>query len=658
MYHPRIIDASRQKLEQVLRFGLVEHPYSKVQEMAARMKDVQWDPETGAPSRALSQEEQKFIANELYMSRISFPYWCQRYCMILSDAKKMVPLVPWPSQKVLLDIIAQEELRKQGDFTKVGVALLKARQVGGTVVSEALGAHMVFLNARTQGIIASDHPDNTLKLWAVLLRIYDHLPGWMKPPRDAKVKATNLHLHTIESDVIAGSGNQKTTLGQGLNVDFAHLTEVSTWEHPEYIDADLMPAFKSSRKHHSFIILESTGNGGRGNWYHDQFQAARRGKSALLRALFISWFMRPGWKTDATGVVFTDEALAMAERVKREEGIELSREQLAWWQIERQEYEAKGDLETFLQEFPSTAEEAFQTGLRSVFPLTLRAKLRDQVKKPGGVYEVNTKTKKLRPHKVDEWMADPNPEKAQNKLIMWEEARPGFLYIVGVDASYGMDGGDNAAVEVLRVGNRLEPDEQVAEWCGNISPLELASVVERIGEIYKDKREGLWAKVAVEVNPGSPGIVTQTELMRRGYPNFYMWQRPLDAGGGYTRQLGWWTTPATRPLLTNVGADYLKKGWLKVNSPFFIEEMGTFITRITDTGNHIMEHAPNEHDDRLMSLFIALHIAHKDDYRLMAEERLKGEEQRSKPLSEVVQYQTLGLTEKEMWDDFLSRLAQ
>lgn len=632
---------------------MVHHPYSLVQDMAFRMRDVEWTLD-GIPSRALDAEEQAFILNERLMSQISFEYWLERYCLILTDEKRVEPLHPWPSQRLLLDIISKEEERGP----KVRVILLKSRQVGGTAISEALAGHMVFLNPRTQGLIASDHPDNTLKLYQTLDRIFTNMPGWMKPTRDWNVKGTHMRFPTLDSDVICGSGNQKTTLGQGMNVDIAHLTEVSTWDSEmcNAIDADLMPAFDSSRKHHSLIVLESTGAGAKGNWFHDQYQAAMEGNS-LFKPVFIAWYLRPGWKADPEGITFTPETGAMADRVLRETGIELTREQRAWYQLKRRELESKDNLELFYQEFPSTVEEAFQTGLRSVFPITLRAKLRDKVKVPIGVYDVNLETRKLRPLNVDEWIRSDDLYKADNRLLVWEWARPGYLYVTGVDASYGMSGKDAAAIEVLRVGNKWSPDEQVAEFRGTISPLDLAVPASMVGTIYADQMTGLPSEMVVEINPGSPGIVTQVELQRMNYPHFYVRRQPNKANGSWSSDYGWYTTAATRPLLTEMGVDYLRKGDMLVNSPYFIEEMSAFVVTETKNGRKRMEHAPGYHDDRLISLFMALYAAHETDNTLVADDRRRAYEQLKAPKNTARQFQTSGKSwaeELAAWEESLA----
>jgi hypothetical protein len=602
------------------------------------MRDCEWDA-LGQPSRALDDEEQEYVLNERLMSQLSFTYWLERYCLILTDEKRVEPMRPWPSQIALLKTIQAEE--EKG--SKIRVILLKSRQIGGTAFSQALIGHMIFLQPHTQGLVAADHPDVTLKLYQTLDRIYGNMPGWLKPTRDWNVKGTHMRFPTLDADIIYGAGNQKTTMGQGLNVDIAHLTEVSTWDQNmcSAIDADLMPAFDSSRKHHSLIILESTGAGAKGNWFHDQYQAAVEGNS-LFKPVFIAWYLRPGWRANSEGLEFSKETLAMAERVKRETGIELDREQRAWYQLKRRELESKDNLELFYQEFPSTVEEAFQTGLRSVFTITLRGKMRDRVKVPIAVFEVNIRDRKLRAIDTEAWIRDQTPGKADNKLLIWEYARPGNIYIVGVDASHGITGKDAAAIEVLRVGNKYEADEQVAEFRGTISPLDLATPAFIVGNIYKDKMTGLPAEIVVEINPGSPGIVTQVELQRMGYFHFYVRRSPNRADGSTSKDYGWYTTSITRPLFTEMGVDYIKRGDLLVNSPYFIEEMGSFVIGELRNGKKKMEHAPGYHDDRIISLMMALYVAHEDDNTLVADDRRRAMEQLRQPKLVPKQFQETG----------------
>lgn len=665
MYHRTIINEQRKKLEDAMHHSFREYSHTEVEDFARRMRNIEWSPgDTERTLRTLPEDVQEYVFNEYHLCKIDFEYWCSRYAKVISDKGTAVPIRPWPSQRVLLDKLAEGELRQWKEKgiqeIKLPLILLKSRQVGGTVMAEAIVTHLTLFSTNTRSIIASDHPDNSLKLFRVFTTILDKLPGWMKPVLDARVKANNIHFSELESDVIVGSGNQKTTLGQGMTVDAAHLTEVSTWneENCHAIDADLRPAFASSRKHHSLLIFESTGAGAKGNWFHDQFQAAREGRSQFDH-LFVGWFMCPDkWARSDKGVTFTEESLNMAIRVERETGVVLSREQMAWWQTEKLDYESRNKLEVFYQEYPSTPAEAFQTGLRSVWTLDTRMKIRDRLRKPLGVYEVDLRTtsdKKLKTLDLNSWLRSDDPYKGEGRLIVWEWAKPGFLYILGVDGSYGMDGGDPGCIQVIRVGNKWLPDEQVAEFRCVITAMDLVTPCEVLGKVYADKIDGFPAKLAIEVNPGAPGGTTQAELIKKGYPNFYRWRSPREAGGPMQTRIGWETTQSTRNTLVDRGVDAVRKGELLINSPFFVDEMDSFTTKFTETGTRRVEHAPGYHDDRIFALFIAFYVSHEGDMSYIADERRKMWEMRDAPPEAKREFGDFMASAKpgQNWDTFI-----
>lgn len=627
MYSLKVVEQNRKKLEDALGLSLGENTYQEVQDFNFRLKDA-FDEE-GQLLRALSAEEQEFVTRNRLLCKIDFRYFLTRFCLILTDQKKLEPIIPWPSQEKVLKILEDEEAR-QWEFgeVKIPLVLLKSRQVGGTVIGEALVAHMVFLNANTYGLIASDHPDTSLNLYGTLTRMYDNLPKWLRPMAGGRVKGTHLQFPKLDSSVLVGAGNQRTTLGQGMNIDVCHLTELSTWEFPAYIDEDLMPAFNSSHKHHSIILMESTGAGAKGNWFYEHFMAAWEKKTSF-KAVFAAWYLRPNNRLRSEGFEFLPHTLDMAKRVKQETGEALDKEQLAYYQYTRRDFENKGELEKFYQEYPSTVEEAFQTGVKSVFSLELRSRMRDKVKPPVFVGEVNLMSKKLTKVDLGEWKLASGPDKWERKLVMWEMPRPGKLYVVAVDASHGLEQ-DNAVVQVLRVGDRWEKDEQVAEWAGDLPPTELAVVAALIGRIYRDKSMDLDALMAVECNPGSPGGTTQAELERLGYNNFYVQQRPHTTTGQMATVYGWWTTTGTRPYLVNTLIEFLKREDVLINSPKLIEEMGSFVKSKSASGRWHFEAFEGYHDDRIIALGIALYIAHEFDILNIADERRREQEAKEK----------------------------
>ncbi len=670
MFHERVIAAQREKVERALKLDLRVYSPTEVQDALYRMRDVDWTGGVNAILPTLPPDLQAFITNELLMSKLDFRYWCVRYAKILDDHGELVPLIPWPSQEKLLNVLAEKELEafeqgvRGGEKTwrmKLHLLLLKARQIGGTAISEAITGHAVFFNSNTRAVIGSDNPDNSKNLWDVLVRIHTNLPAFMKPVVDGKTKANNLHMVDLDSNVQVGSGNMKNTFGQGMTIDGGHLTELSTWlpDNCTQLEKDLMPAFASSKKHHSILIYESTAEGAMGNYFHDLFQASRRGKTEW-ETVFLGWHSAPNkWTDDPTGVEISSEVQELAARLEREEGVVLSKGQLAFYQKKRNHYKSLNKEEVLLQEFPSTPDEAFQTGLRSVFPIEVRVRVRNGARKPIAALRWNIATRDFESIENATFIekAEMNPDLYDGVLLLYEKVRPGYVYVVGVDASYGLEQ-DAAAVSVVRVANRAEGAEQVAEFASKtLDPVELAGPAEWIGRYFEDVSNDLAAKMAVEVEPGSPGITTQMQLIQRGYPHFYIERIPSAVKGGWKNRMGWYTTTSTRPLLTDTGVNAIINGKLRVNSTNFMREMDSFIYNYTDSGKRRMEHAPGMHDDRIFATFIAYYVGHEGDAAAVAESRLTDHLNATRAPDQVVQFQSLGQTWEESMNSWLDSIG-
>lgn len=588
-----------------------------------------------------------YVFHEMVRCSADMLYWANRYAYVWTDKGKVQRVTVWDSQKMLLQKIAEKE--EENPWGHVLIAALKGRQEGITTISQMIQGHRLFMHEGTRALAASNVEQKTFDLYLFMDRMYNRLPEWMQPGIADRVKSQHMIWPKLHTKVNYAWSNQADPIGQGQTLDIVHLTEVSTWQSPGYISGDILPAFMSSGTYLPIFIAESTGNGAKGNYFADMYMGAKRGGDVI--PLFISIFDLPSkYFRNAEGVEFSLSTLGVAARWTRETGKSLSREQLAWYQLTRERYESTGELETFFQEYPTTEEEAFQTGMKSVFSLETRSKLRDGVKTPEIVYDVNHETGKLRPAK------DPEGDHF-NKLVMWEYPKRGDIYVVGVDGSWGLGGdADASAIEVLRVGTKERPDEQVAEYFGEANPSELANIAYTIGNIFSDGVENFPAMMSCEANHGSPSAITQEALIKKGYPHFYTWKKDARRPGeGNTQILGWYTNASSRPGLTQTGVEALKGMDLLINSRQVLKEMGTYVAhskRFGLTNVKYLAHADNEHDDCLMALFIAYYTAHERDLSIVADERrkyLKISEEERGPLDPMLY--DVGQTFADHWGD-------
>jgi hypothetical protein len=615
------------------KFAFKRYSPAEVESWNWRLRSV-WD-EDGKQLRELADDESAFIFNEINLSKWDFKYWANRYATVVDSEGQIVKLNFVPSQELLYARMGElEESSSHWWPGKFALIIAKARRVGATVMCSAAIAHNIMLRKNAKGLIASNEPANSLEVYKILNRIHTNLPPWMRAEMTEKVKSEHIYFGPpLDSDITIGHGAQKNPMGQGIRLDALHLSELSSWlpVGTEQIEADILPAFRSSRVPSSFFLAESTGESvlqADSEWFQEQYELAAKNKGSF-RAIFLAWMDRPDLHSmSAEGITFSETTLAAAARILRETGKELTREQMAFYQITREDYESKGKLATFGQEYPSSQDECFQSAMKGAWSAEVVDRVRNDLPGIQLLADVNFRTKKIsKIYPPEAWDNDPvNRIRFYEPLTATGFVRPGFTYAIGVDTSYGQEGKDFAAVVVNRIGNRLFKDKQVADFHGYIGPEDLASVCWLLGHMFTDRETGLPALMVIERN--GPGLVTLSEMVKSQYKNLYIFRREGTIDGGMTNAYGWSTNGSSRPLMTKKLVQIINDKEYLVSSPYFIEEMKQFVNygwkrSIGVDGFEYFAHAPGKHDDLLFAGGIAYYASHDYDHLNVAEERRK-----------------------------------
>lgn len=254
----------------------------------------------------------------------------------------------------------------------------------------------------------------------------------------------------------------------------------------------------------------------------------------------------------------------------------------------------------------------------------------------------------------------PNDLDSRGIVWVWEQPRDNARYVLGIDTAVGITGWDrllrtdedakidNAVVQVIRCGT---PDVQVCEFAAPIDHYELATVVNFLGRMYAGNAEDGQALVAIEMNNG--GWATHNELVNRyGYIAMPPWRM---SGQGLTERItdryGWYSNRSTRKDLWIKGMRLINGRAIVPHSPWLIEEMTdcTWDNFLAMTARGIY----GSHDDRVVSLLIALWYAHEWDVDFNPPEQ-EGVEQAALP-----DYQRTAMSLDQMhsdWDDRFSNL--
>lgn len=653
MYHPTVVSAAISKLSDhyaphLPQGGLREYSVSEVDEWLARLA-TQYD-EKGRQLRELSLEEQRFVLNELLMSKASFAYWAERYSYIsLSGAGlgRMYPL--WESQRLILAEIARVELAMyEGEWAGgILIALLKSRQLGGSTLAQSLIAHRATTQDNVFGLIAADDPTQSAYLFDMFERIVEHLPVFLHPTITEHVKNTEMKFDG-GSNIWTGSGKstrgvkgERGQIGRGKTLAVLHLSELSTWENTDQIEAALLPAMPEHIR--SLGIFESSGRG-RNNWWHRTWEDAITQVSRFT-PVFIPWFAertkytRPapsGWTPAETTLLHAKLCEASAPRWTHRSA-SLTRDQLYWYETTRAEHERKGKLGIFLENYSSNPDEAFQFSGKSIFPIEVLNRVQENQRPVLAVLEVashvdltagppgsSLSPEHLRPFDIPAGygIRALTPDQVRTLpslagfLLVWEAPRRNQLYVISADVADGI-GKDRSVVDVTRVGTVKEPEEQVAQFISSsIPPEDLAPIIDVVGRLYTGS-DNQPAMVAIEVN--NHGLATQAELTRHlGYDNLYVWQYEdtADPAKRMSTRIGWITSKRTRPLIVGRFVKLVRSGDYRINSFFTLEEMRDFMTLGDLADAEADPTNDTAYDDCIMTAAIGLYVCQTLQYEM------------------------------------------
>lgn len=404
MYHPPLVARAQASLE-ALRYGtLTRLSVAQSRAGASALADV-WDPEARILRRPLEEDEQAFVVSEQLLYQIDFRYAAERYLLVNKGGRTLEPLYPlWVSQEIVLAQLAETERRQQEEGFEDGNFIItnKARQLGVSTLSQALLCHRYTSQPYVKCLVASDATISSGNLFAMGELMYRSLPWYLKPPSTKYVTAGEMRTIQLQTDsfllMMSGkamrgqkveeSGEGKGELGRSFTFTGFHLSELSAWENPDQIDDALLPTVPIAP--YTFGVFESTADG-RYNWWHNKWLAAERGNTGIhqIAPVFIPWYAEPGkWRLRAPlDWVPSDPTLAHA-RAAEEEGprwlkrpVSLTRDQLYWYERARSAAEAEEKLAQFLTQYPATPEESFQYSGRSIFPLSVRERIKQQARK-------------------------------------------------------------------------------------------------------------------------------------------------------------------------------------------------------------------------------------------------------------------------------------
>lgn len=491
--------------------------------------------------------------------RDDYAFYSKNAVKIRTKKGEVQPLVlNAPQEKLHATVEAQSE--KEG---KVRIIILKARQQGfSTYVSGRLYFRLS-QRAAKKGLVVAHKADSTRALFDMYQRIHGGMPELLKPSTKYSSRKELVFDKLDTGLMVATAGGDGIARGETLS--HIHLSEVAFW--PVASAAEnfngLMQAVPNEDD--TEVFVESTANGMTGVFY-ELWKGAVQGTNGFI-PFFSPWFDSPEYRRSVP-----DNFERTLEEQDLVDAYGLDDEQLAF----RREKVGQNGRELFMQEYPSTADEAFITSGRPVFnPEQIQDWLRDA---PKPIKRMAVEEGTLREH-------------PRGELLVYHPHESAEVYTIGADVGMGVRNGDYSVAQVLDSRRR-----QVAVWRGLVHPDYFADILQAIGLHYNT------ARIAPENN--NHGILTAVRLGRDlNYPNIYTNVGEGDLNDKFSIQIGFRTDVKTKPLVIDRLRASCRQKEIEINDQDTLREMLTYI--VNEEGKMTAEEGC--HDDCVMSLAIANH---------------------------------------------------
>lgn len=502
-----------------------------------------------------------------YLIEISF--------VIVDKDKRTVPFFLNEVQQSFLDDINKaKDDYKAGKRMHLKFLVLKGRQQGFTSFITGYQLANSIISKNFSGFTLADSGDNTSTIFEDKARyVYNQLPDLLKPEEKFNNRR-EFHFANLNSRWrVSTAGNKE--VGRSKTINFFHGSEAAFWDSIISIMTGLGEALTKD----SIQILETTANGL--NEFKEIWDGAEK-KTNNWEAKFYPWWLTPEYvmpfEDSEREDQFKEDVMNKVTEFHEKLKFLLDFENLTWEQLYWYYGKYKDLKEKLSQEYPCTAEESFLASGRPRFDVpTLMEYLKHCV--PGERGDLETYGNAVQFIKSD-----------KGNLEVWKRPVAGKQYFIGADVAKGKKDGDYSCAPVYDADKNL-----VAMWHGHIDPDAFgSSILVNLGNWYNE------ALAAPEEN--NHGLTT-INAMKNIYTNIYQRTSHDKITDVEKKELGWWTSTRTKPLIIDNLARLIREKLLGCKSELMIKELIKYV--VGDDGD---TNASTGHDDTVMSSAIILFV--------------------------------------------------
>ncbi len=257
-----------------------------------------------------------------------------------------------------------QRLQAQKDATgKVRAVILKGRQMGCSSYIQGRFFHQVITGRGRKAFILTHDKEATKNLFGMAQRFYENLQTGLAPAPDT-ANAKELYFREFDSGYAVGTAGNRS-VGRSQTIQLMHSSEVGFWDYAEEHSKGILQAVSGEQG--TEIILESTANG-IGNYFHSRWLNATDPDSEY-QAIFIPWYWQDEYTADDKNFHLTDEEQHLKDMYAKNG---LTNAHLAWRRIKINEFsrDFEAGRESFMVEYPFSAQESFKNPIDNVFILS------------------------------------------------------------------------------------------------------------------------------------------------------------------------------------------------------------------------------------------------------------------------------------------------
>lgn len=474
--------------EEMWKTDFVRKYRASKQDVAQMLADL------GLPDTADNEIE---VIDELFRLRLKYDFeFYAKMCIKIQDkeTKAMIPLVLNRGQRILLKQYESDRLAGR----PCRVVLVKSRQWGGSTLTAAYMFWMMRMHYNNwhTTIVALDQ-SQAVNIRTMMKNMIKELPDFHEETTFKRFEGreTIRVIPETGAKVQIGSAERPDAL---RSFDFAmvHFSEVGLWKATKTKSgADIAQTVYSTvpNRPGTMIVYESTAKGV-GNFFHEQYLAAKHNKEngyEGYQPVFVAWFDHKINQTKITHFDRFVKGMTPYQWWQFRQGATL--EGIKWY-AETQRAQNWNDFQ-MKSEYPTTADEAFQTTGGTYFSNEALESLKANIRKPAFVGEIRgdsisgegaLENIKLYPNSAIKdtlkiWI---HPDDYTNISCTYKNR-----FVVTVDVGGRSANSDRSVISVfdrLSLAYECGAVERAALWFGHVDPDILAYKAAQIAKFYND----------------------------------------------------------------------------------------------------------------------------------------------------------------------------